>query len=462
MGTPVPSLWRFSIALAALCALAILWAWTRSSAGCATGLHRAGGDAGGSHAGSAVPADAADLPPDDDTGLQSISSVLAAAELFPRSLAESLLLRSKLPPILQRQIKSDLSPWRESNVTLAMVEQAYCSSFNDGLRFQSINGSMHISGLTIGWETRMLSITRMLYKLGRLFHLPDVDLVLEQPDLPSVTETSEACPIRGPIFHHFKVAGSDGRHIVRIPDHSYFDWVEKTMLLWEEEHAMLVATAQRLAWADRLPHLFFIGDPNSDPRRKRAVHAVERWRAARRAANDSVAADEIDVRGTGRVYFLEHCRRKYLLHMPGLGNSGRYKYLLGCGSAVIDWQMKPYSEWWFALLENGTNVLQIPWREDGDPAEQLYETVERLKADDEFARQLGQGGLELFREGLHPRNVYLYLYHLLKEYATMQDFQPTVHPDAVPIEQVLNEMARETKLHSERTCKMCPLQKIRH
>lgn len=56
-----------------------------------------------------------------------------------------------------------------------------------------------------------------------------------------------------------------------------------------------------------------------------------------------------------------------LLHIAGVSNSGRFKYLLGCGSPVVAFDLPGhrYKEWWFGLLQNGTNVRQgggcLPW-----------------------------------------------------------------------------------------------------
>ena len=41
-----------------------------------------------------------------------------------------------LQPVLLQQIRGDLAPWRESGVSLRMVEQAYCNSHEDGFRLQ--------------------------------------------------------------------------------------------------------------------------------------------------------------------------------------------------------------------------------------------------------------------------------------------------------------------------------------
>ena len=42
----------------------------------------------------------------------------------------------RLQPVLLQQIRGDLAPWRESGVSLRMVEQAYCNSHEDGFRLQ--------------------------------------------------------------------------------------------------------------------------------------------------------------------------------------------------------------------------------------------------------------------------------------------------------------------------------------
>ena len=85
---------------------------------------------------------------------------------------------------------------------------------------------------------------------------------------------------------------------------------------------------------------------------------------------------------------------------------------MGCGSAVVFLQTHPYHEFWFNLMENGTNVVMLPWVAEGS-AEQLYGVVEGLRAQDAQAQRLGQGALRLF-EQLQSDNVWLYMYTLIK------------------------------------------------
>ena len=92
------------------------------------------------------------------------------------------------------------------------------------------------------------------------------------PCRPSATVTTAECPDRGPILHFAKDPTNAGHaNIVLIPEYSFFDWLEADMLLWEEEHAMLLATAARTPWASRQPALFFAGNPGSGPGGSRLV-----------------------------------------------------------------------------------------------------------------------------------------------------------------------------------------------
>lgn len=53
------------------------------------------------------------------------------------------------------------------------------------------------------------------------------------------------------------------------------------------------------------------------------------WREAH--THDTAELQVVDVFGLStaeRVPFVEHCLHKFLLHMPGVSNSGCFKYLL--------------------------------------------------------------------------------------------------------------------------------------
>ena len=47
---------------------------------------------------------------------------------------------------------------------------------------QVLNRNMYVVGMTYGFETRLLSLMRMLFKAGGAYQLPDVDVVIEQFD----------------------------------------------------------------------------------------------------------------------------------------------------------------------------------------------------------------------------------------------------------------------------------------
>lgn len=46
----------------------------------------------------------------------------------------------------------------------------------------------------------------------------------------------------------------------------------------------------------------------------------------------------------------EHCKYKYLLHIPGNSYSARLKYLLGCGSVVLVMPSE-FQEFWYHLMK---------------------------------------------------------------------------------------------------------------
>ena len=62
------------------------------------------------------------------------------------------------------------------------------------------------------------------------------------------------------------------RHVVLAPEWSFFNWPEAGMLLWEEEHRMLLSAGgrERAPWGQREPRLFFRGNPDTDGEPNRA------------------------------------------------------------------------------------------------------------------------------------------------------------------------------------------------
>lgn len=148
---------------------------------------------------------------------------------------------------------------------------------------------------------------------------------------------------------------------------------------------------------------------------------------------------------------LEHCKHKFLLHTAGRTYSARLKYLTLCGSAII-FPQDSWQEFWYGLLQNGTNVYIVDSITPENRGAPITDALQFLQNNDMFASKLAHGARSLAYEVLTKFNVNQFMVRLLQQYSELQDFTVVRHPDAVPLEESL----LRPFISSTRTCVVCP------
>lgn len=119
--------------------------------------------------------------------------------------------------------------------------------------------------------------------------------------------------------------------------------------------------------------------------------------------------------------FSNFTQYQYQIHMPGATNatySRTLQFTLGMGSVVLKWD-NPYYEFYYEWLEEGKHYLTVN-------ATNIVDTVQSLNHDPEGTAEMAAATTAWFREHLHPDFLQQYWFHLLSEYASMQDFEPSL------------------------------------
>lgn len=116
------------------------------------------------------------------------------------------------------------------------------------------------------------------------------------------------------------------------------------------------------------------------------------------------------------VYF---CKNKYLLHTEGNAYSGRSKFLLGCGSAVIihrlEWTQHFHPALITAPAHADHNVIQSP----GEMWHGLPTLMEQLRTSDEGERVAEAANRTLTNRYLTPASISCYLRAALMSYGSI-------------------------------------------
>jgi hypothetical protein len=90
-----------------------------------------------------------------------------------------------------------------------------------------------------------------------------------------------------------------------------------------------------------------------------------------------------------------------------------------------------WEEYWYHLLENGKNIILF----NGNLNETaLNSTLDFLKNNEDRAKDIGARGRQIVQNYLNEHAVGCYWWKLLHEYGKLVGYEPTLHPDAMYIE----------------------------
>ncbi|KAK9802733.1 hypothetical protein WJX73_004749 [Symbiochloris irregularis] len=227
------------------------------------------------------------------------------------------------------QIGEDLRPYRQTGITLEMVESSYCSCTHNGWRLQVVNGSM----------------------------------------------------VRGPHLQQAKKL--ENEHLILHPGPSFGGWPEVKFSKWVEMQQTMGLAAQQYPWEERDPALFFAGC-NLGPQRNVLFDNQEMIRRDHPEASINWICWE---RPELVPPVFDFCKHKHLLNIMGNSWSSRLKYLFLCGSTVV-FPESPYIEFWYKLLKHGHNVVRTPEITRENRGEPLLEAARALIANETNAKRL--------------------------------------------------------------------------
>jgi hypothetical protein len=341
------------------------------------------------------------------------------------SFRERLLLR----------VERDLAPWRErGGVSKRDMERLGQSAFA-GLHVRIAGGVVTVVKERSSFQSRNRMTLLMLEELLRwcaarpdgALVLPPVEIVLHTDDKPpSGTEDL-------PLFVMSKkdplpwTRPCSCLHIM-YPDHTFSGWPEAETEGWRESHTKLAAHSAATEWAAKDPRLFFRGAPTNVLRRQLSALSAR----TPKAGLDVVCTDWSKQATTGDkawqvdrsqfVTLADHCKWKYLAHVPGNSYAARLKYLFLARSTVF-WCMDDWQEFYYHTLNAEEHFVPIYTTNPNCAVgtnKQVTMRIEQMRKDDAAAQQLAQRGFDFVTENLTMDAVNEYWYALLCGFASLQ------------------------------------------
>lgn len=354
-----------------------------------------------------------------------------------KHICDQLYSTNEVPNLFSR-LDDEFRPFQNSNISSIDMEylSVTCPSCH---HVQIIDNELYIvpRPKAMNYETRSRSIKMLINRVVDAFDdIPNVELFFNNDDIVHLPHQYHNFPFKVPVFaitQSRKINhGLSARNIILMPCFTFWSWPQPRIGRWSKKYESLLRVAQELTFEKRIPKLFWRGI--SSWKRKWILDIANKY-------PDKLDIDTIKWIGPKKFLTLtasstyktleQNCNYKYLLHQEGVSYSSRLKYLLLCGSTVIYRVLEDWEEYWYHLLENGTNIIFFKGQNN---EEELLKTVDNLIHDEENAKKIGQRGQQLVKHYLSEKGVLCYWWKLLQEYGKLFQYKPTVHPDAIHIE----------------------------
>ncbi|CAH9074724.1 unnamed protein product [Cuscuta europaea] len=322
-------------------------------------------------------------------------------------------LESESCPDFYRYINYDLDPWKNTGISRAHVAEAQKLA---AFRVVISRGKLYVDFYFACVQSRaMFTIWGFLQLLRRYpGKVPDVDLMFDCMDKPTVNRTeNSAMPL--PLFRYCTTS----QHFdIPFPDWSFWGWSEINIAPWDEEFNSIKQGSKTRSWARKWPVAYWKGNPDVfSPVRTELLQCndTRMWRA------QIFRQDWLEEAKSGfeQSKLSNQCQHRYKIYAEGYAWSVSLKYILACGCVPLI--ITPQYEDFFSRgLIPKKNYWPIP---PFDLCPSIKLAVEWGNEHPVEAAEIGKAAQE-FMESLSMDRVYDYMFHLISEYAKLQDFVP--------------------------------------
>ncbi|XP_027082191.1 uncharacterized protein [Coffea arabica] len=327
-----------------------------------------------------------------------------------------------------RWIHEDLWPWRETGITLGMVEAAKRTA---SFRLVVVNGTVYVETYRRSFQTRDVFTQWGILQLLRLYpgRLPDLDMIISCADQPTVVKQFYPNPNASAPPALFSYDGDDATFDIVFPDWSFWGWPEIAIKPWEQLSKDLKEGNERMQWVDKEPQAYWKGNAKLTLSRKDLlrcnVSGKQDWNA-RIYQQDWHSEERQDFKNSNLA---NQCIHRFKIYIEGFGWSVSQKYILACDSVTL--MVKPR---YYEFFSRSLIPLQHYWPiRDINKCRSIKYAVEWGNNHQEEAQAIGKAASRFVQEELQMKYVYDYMFHLLKEYAKLLKYKPSVPPNAIEV-----------------------------
>ncbi|XP_074585719.1 uncharacterized protein LOC141841441 [Curcuma longa] len=324
-----------------------------------------------------------------------------------------------------RWIHEDLFPWKSDGITKELVESAKSLAT---FRLVVLDGRVYVE------EYFGHSMTRNMFTLWGIIQLinrypgrvPDLDLMFNCVDQPSVRSAQYSPSTLPPVFHYCK---DDQTSDILFPDWSFWGWPETNIKPWAPLMEEMKQVNEEMKWVDREPYAFWKGNPTMGSNRQELLQCNvtrERDWNARIYTQDWSREEK---QGYQSSNLAKQCNYRYRIYVDGLAWSVSQKYVMACDSPTL-FINTPWYEFFQRGLMPGHHYWPVP---ANNMCRSIKFAVDWGNKHHKEAQDMGKASFKFFEEEVTMDYVYDYMLHVLTEYAKLLKYKPTIPEKATEI-----------------------------
>ncbi|XP_042512570.1 protein O-glucosyltransferase 1-like [Macadamia integrifolia] len=322
-------------------------------------------------------------------------------------------------------IHEDLRPWKVTGITREMVERGAKSSAD--FRLVIVNGRAYIERYKTSFQTRDLFTWWGIVQLLRKYpgKLPDLDLIFNCADQPQIRSSDYQQPNASAPPPLFQYSGNASSLPIVFPDWSFWGWPELNIKPWEVLLKELKESNERTKWIDRQPYAFWKGNPFTSQSRKDLMKCNSTYTDKQDWKLRAYAQDwksEI-LHGFKQSDLTKQCTHRYKIYVEGRSWSVSQKHALACDSVPLFVEPKFYD---FVTRSLIPMYHYWPIKRNDDMCKSIKFAVDWGNIYKQEAQAIGRAASNFIQEELKMDYVYDYMLNLLKEYAKLLKYKPTI------------------------------------
>lgn len=315
-----------------------------------------------------------------------------------------------------RYIHDDLAPWKKTRISKQLLDIARTGNYESSFSVVIKSGRLFVDPIGNCFQTRAIFTIWGLLQLLRFYPglVPDVELVFGCGDRPAIPKGNYTNSPPPPVFRYCTTVD---HFDIPFPDWSYWGWPEVNIQPWELELQSILRGSSQSTWRQRVPKAFWKGNTFMGEGTRMALVECSRDTADIRGQNW-----DREVRSNFQHSKLSaQCKHRYKVYVEGIGWSVSLKYILACDSPVL--LVKPkYLEFFARGLIARKHFWPVPPTSDMCP--RIASAVKWGNKHMLEAMEVGKQGKRFVEEEVSMVHVYDYMLHLLREYASLLDFEP--------------------------------------